>query len=129
MHSFISSACIHLTEGRLRDREKFCGFRVFSGGQRVLTNDQGGGGEGMKITIHPHARKRMVQRGAADKEVEDTILLGEKFEAKFGRKGFRHNFSFESNWGGKYYLVKQLEVFAVFENDGYTVITIITKYF
>lgn len=83
----------------------------------------------MKITIHPHARDRMIQRGAVDKEVEDTILLGEKFEAKFGREGFRHNFSFEGYWGENYYNVKQLEVFAVFENDGYTVITIITKYF
>jgi hypothetical protein len=71
----------------------------------------------------------MDQRGVTEKEIKETILSGEKFEAKFGRKGYRHNFVYEKEWRGKYYNVKQLEVFAVFENEGYTVITVLARYF
>ncbi len=68
-----------------------------------------------KVRFHPHAIERMHERGTNEKEVTLAIQNGEPFSAKFGRTGFRRNFSFESKWRGKYYETKQLEVYAVEE--------------
>jgi hypothetical protein len=73
----------------------------------------------MAIQFHPHAKERMVERGDQ----------GEQFPAKFGRTGFRRNFSFDSEWRGKYYANKQLEVYAIQNGNDWLVITIITRYF
>jgi ABC-type proline/glycine betaine transport system substrate-binding protein len=83
----------------------------------------------MIIKIHPHARTRMQERGASEDEVIETIKTGEKFPAKFGRIGFRRNFNFEGMWRGKKYNTKQVEAYAVKENDDFVVITVIVKYF
>jgi len=48
---------------------------------------------------------------------------------KTNSTGFRRNFLFESNWRGKYYETKQLEVYAVGEGEDWLVITVSTKYF
>ena len=71
----------------------------------------------------------MVERGATDDEVTATIEGGEAFPAKFGRTGFRRNFSYEREWRGKLVAVKQVEVYAVREGDDWVVITVITRYF
>ena len=78
--------------------------------------------------LHPHARIRMVERGATENEVRETIETGERFPAKFARTGFRKNFVFQAEWNEEYYSTKQIEAFAVEEN-GWTVITVIVKYF
>lgn len=83
----------------------------------------------MEIIIHPHAKERLFERGANEDEIITTIKMGERFPAKFNRIGFRHNFTFNNHWKGKYFNTKQLEVFAVHENDNLVVITVITKYF
>lgn len=83
----------------------------------------------MLVHFHPHALKRLEERGVTVAEVEQTIFKGEKFVAKQGRVGFRHNFTFESKWMGKFYRNKQVEVFAVLESDCWLVITVISKYF
>jgi hypothetical protein len=83
----------------------------------------------MKINIHPHALDRMAERGTDESEVNATMNEGEQFAAKFGRTGFRRNFIFENEWRGKFYHTKQLEVFAVEEDDEWIVITIITRFF
>jgi hypothetical protein len=49
----------------------------------------------MKVDIHPHARQRLSERGATEAEVIATVGGGEQFPAKFGRIGFRRNFSFD----------------------------------
>lgn len=54
---------------------------------------------------------------------------GERFPAKYNRIGFRHNFTFNNIWRGKYYNNKQLEAYAVQEGDEWIVITITTRYF
>ena len=54
----------------------------------------------MAIRIHPHAKERMKERGATEDEVVATIEKGECFPAKFGRTGFRRNFSFEDRRRG-----------------------------
>ena len=83
----------------------------------------------MTIQFHPHAQERMEERGTTEDEVKKTIECGEQFPAKFGRIGFRRNFSFNSKWRGEYYTNKQLEVYAVQKGNDWLVITIITKYY
>ncbi len=83
----------------------------------------------MVVQFHPHARKRMQERGATDDEVQATVERGERFPAKFGRTGFRRNFVFDSQWRGKHYGTKQVEAYAVQKNSDWLVITIITRYF
>lgn len=57
-----------------------------------------------------------------------TVETGERFPAKFGRTGFRRNFSFEGEWNGRRYAMKQIEAYAV-EKDGWLVIPVIVKLF
>ena len=83
----------------------------------------------MAIRIHPHAETRMAERGVSLEEIEETVKNGETFDAKFDRDGFRKNFNYEKEWRGKFYTVKQVEVYAVKEENGFLVITIISKYF
>jgi hypothetical protein len=79
--------------------------------------------------LHAHAISRLAERGATESEVIDTVLRGEKFPAKFNRTGFRLNFPFDNIWMGQKYNIKQIEAFAVQEDDFWLVITIIVKYF
>ena len=83
----------------------------------------------MVVYIHPHAMRRMEERGATRDEVIATVEMGERFPAKYDRMGFRRNFSFEGVWRGRHYSTKQVEVFAVQEDIGWLVITVITRYF
>ena len=71
----------------------------------------------------------MSERGVSHEEIEETVTNGETFDAKFERIGFRKTFPFENEWRGKFYSVKQVEVYAVKEENGFLVITVISKYF
>ena len=81
------------------------------------------------MRIHPHAADRMAMRGASDDEVFATLRSGERFPAKHGRTGFRRNFPGPFSWRDRMFDTKQLEVYAVFENDEWLAITVIVKYF
>ncbi len=81
------------------------------------------------VRLHPHAKERLSERGASEQEVISTVESGETFPAKYGRTGFRRNFSFGGTWQGKYYETKQIEAYAVKEVNDWIVITIITRYF
>ena len=83
----------------------------------------------MAVRIHSHAKERMRERGASEQEVTATIEQGERFPAKFGRTGFRRNFSFDGVWRGRHYANKQVEASAVQEGVEWLVITVITRYF
>jgi hypothetical protein len=80
------------------------------------------------VRLHPHARQRLLDRGATEAEVLATVRAGERFLAKFGRTGFRRNFAFGGTWRGRTYATKQVEAYAVNER-GWLVITVIVKYF
>jgi hypothetical protein len=82
----------------------------------------------IKVKFHPHALERMLERGATEKEVIETIRYGEQFNAKYGRFGFRRNFQYEGKWHGHHFSTKQIEVFAAKENE-WLVITVMVKYF
>ena len=83
----------------------------------------------MAIRLHPHAKARALDRGATEAEVKATVEEGEHFPVKYGRIGFRRNFPFGGVWGGKHYLVKQVEAYAVKEAGDWIVVTVITRYF
>jgi adenylate cyclase class IV len=83
----------------------------------------------MAIVIHFHARERMEERGATYDEVRTTIQKGEKFQARFGRMGFRYDFPFESRRNGRFYRNKQIEVYGISEGGDFVVITVVVKYF
>ena len=72
---------------------------------------------------------RISERGATEDEVRLTVEGGERFPAKFGRTGFRRNFSFGADWRGRHMTMKQIEAYAVEEDDGWLVITVIVKYY
>lgn len=81
------------------------------------------------IKLHPHAKERLIERGATEQEVIATVERGETLPAKFGRTGFRRNFSFNGTWRRRHYSNKQVEAYAVKEDDDWIVITVITRYF
>lgn len=81
------------------------------------------------VRLHPHARARAAERGATEEDVIATVDAGERFTARLGRTGFRHNFAFGCHWRGKRYATKQVEVYAVQENDEWLVITVLVKFF
>ena len=82
----------------------------------------------MEVHFHPHALERMEERGVTEDEVRATVEGGESFPAKFGRTGFRRSFSFDREWKGRYYEVKQLEAYAVREGPDWLVLTLITRF-
>jgi len=71
----------------------------------------------------------MRERGATEEEVRLTVNGGEQFPAKYGRIGFRRNFSFNAIWRGKRYASKQIEVYTVKEEQVWVIITVIVRYF
>jgi hypothetical protein len=83
----------------------------------------------MKVTLHPHAKERLAERGATESEVIATVTQGEQFPAKFGRTGFRRNFPYQKRWRGRLYTTKQILAFADQVADGWLVITVIVRYF
>ena len=83
----------------------------------------------MIVRLHPHAAERLEERGALPGEIEAAVLGGESFPAKHGRTGFRRNFAFDGTWRGKPYATKQIEAYAVWEDESWLVITVLVKYF
>ena len=71
----------------------------------------------------------MQERGATEEEVKATIENGEQFPVKFERMGFRRNFNYDGTWQGRQFKTKQVEVYAVEEDEVWVVITVITRYF
>jgi len=80
-----------------------------------------------KVRFHPHAIERIHERGTNEKEVTSAIQNGETFSAKFGRTGFRRNFRLKVIGEASIMKPNNLEVYAVEEGEGWSVITVITK--
>ncbi|MCP9451773.1 MAG: DUF4258 domain-containing protein [Nitrospira sp.] len=83
----------------------------------------------MAVRLHPHALERLRERGGTEEEVRLSVETGERFQAKFGRIGFRRNFPFAGTWQGKIYANRQIEAYAVQEGSDWVVITVLVKYF
>jgi hypothetical protein len=81
------------------------------------------------VNFHPYALERLLERNITEEEVVATIVLGEQFPAKYGRTGFVKDFPYNDYWKNKFYKIKQIEVYAVYENDNWLVITVISKFY
>jgi hypothetical protein len=81
------------------------------------------------IVYSQHALDQMLKREVTKTEIEITIREGEMVPAKKGRLAFRKNFSFKSEWKGKYYEIKQVMPIIAEEQDEYVVITVYAFYF
>jgi len=81
------------------------------------------------IVLSPHARDKMLDRGAAESEVEATIRTGSPEPARKGRIMYRKNFAFGDKWQGKRYAVKQVAPVVAEEADRLVVMTVFVYYF
>ncbi|MFM8409238.1 MAG: DUF4258 domain-containing protein, partial [Alphaproteobacteria bacterium] len=81
------------------------------------------------VCLHPHALRRIAERGASEAEVALTVQVGEAVPAKSGRTRFKCSFSVQGIWRGRPFQGKQLEAVAVLEEDRWVVITVLVKYF
>ena len=76
------------------------------------------------IRFTRHAREQMLERGAREHEVIETIRTGEHVPAKRGRNGFRKNFRYNRLWSGRVYGTKQILAIVAEEADALVVVTV-----
>lgn len=81
------------------------------------------------IVFSIHALGQMADRGTNETEVETAVREGEEIPAKQGRRAFRKNFPFGSQWKGRYYDFKQVIPVVADEPQRYVVITVYVFYF
>jgi hypothetical protein len=81
------------------------------------------------IVFSQHALDQLRDRGALQEEIKLAIQGGEELPAKKGRKAFRKNFHFGSNWKGKRYEVKQVMPIVMEEDQEIVVVTVYVFYF
>jgi len=84
---------------------------------------------GKPIEFSPHAREKMLDRGALESEVKAAIQTGNFEPARKGRLIFRKNFAFNRLWRGKLYAVKQVVPIVLEEADRLTVVAVFVYYF
>ena len=81
------------------------------------------------IEFSKHARDQMTERGASEDQVVETIRDGENVPAKKGRRGYRKNFEYNREWGGRRFASQQVLAIVAEENDALIVVTVYTFYF
>ena len=81
------------------------------------------------VVFSTHALDQMADRGTDRAEVEKAVHEGEEIPAKQGRRAFRKNFPFHSQWKGRYYELKQVAPIVVEEPDRWVVVTVYVFYF
>jgi hypothetical protein len=81
------------------------------------------------VIIHPHAKVRAKERGTTEFEIIGVVETGEIFPAKYGRTGFRKTIIYNDLWQGFHFYAKQIECFAVQEQENWVVISLLVKYF
>lgn len=83
----------------------------------------------LPIYFSPHSLMQLADRGTTQEEVELTIREGGQQPAKGGRWAFRKNFSFESEWKGQYYRIKQVMPIVALEHARLVVVTVYVFFF
>jgi len=83
----------------------------------------------MRIIISNHAKIKMADRGAIEKEVIKAIKEGSSEPAKEGRLLFRKNFAFNGTWRGKKYKTKQVAPVTTYKDKEIIVVTVYVYYF
>ena len=83
----------------------------------------------MNVRLHPHAKQRMLDRGATETMIIPAVQGGSSFPAKYGRTGFRRVFAYDTAWRGRQYANVKLEAIAVQDAGDWLVLTVIVKFF
>jgi hypothetical protein len=81
------------------------------------------------IILTTNAKQQAIERGTTLAEITQTSMNGRRKPAKFGSFQFIKTFGFNTDWKGKYYNTKQVEVIAKRIKANWLVITVITKYY
>jgi hypothetical protein len=81
------------------------------------------------IHMSRHALHQCALRGTNDREVRLAIERGVREPAKRGRWMYRYNASFNADWQGKRYSIKQVAPVVAEQDDSLIVITVYTFYF
>ena len=81
------------------------------------------------IEFSKHAQEQMVERGATESEVVETIRTGEIVPAKHSRQGHRKNFQYGRLWGERTFAIKQILAIVAEEADALIAVTVYTFYF
>lgn len=81
------------------------------------------------VLFSQHALDQMPDRGATRDEVEVAIRIGERAPARGKRISLRKNFSFDQEWKGKKYAIKQVMPLVIEESDKIIVVTVHVFYF
>ncbi|NCO31739.1 DUF4258 domain-containing protein [bacterium] len=82
----------------------------------------------MEIRIEPHTLKRATERGASKTEIISCLKSGQILPAKNGRFAKEMVFNFNSNWNGKFYEQKKIEVIYTIDNKVIVTITVYVFY-
>ena len=81
------------------------------------------------IRLSRHAEEQAAERGATPAEVRDAVRKGSREPARQGRELCRYNFTFDGQWQGKHYSIKQVAPVVKEEANETVVITVYTFYF
>lgn len=82
----------------------------------------------MELRIEDHAIERAEERGASLTEIQDTLERGQASRAKGNRFAKSLVFPYESDWRGKYYEQKHVQVIYVVEGDVAIAVTVYVYY-
>lgn len=77
----------------------------------------------MDIQIDPHTLERAEERGTSEGEIKDVIQTGIAFPAKHGRRAKAKVYQFNSNWSGRHYEQKRVEVIYIEESPRIITVT------
>jgi hypothetical protein len=81
------------------------------------------------VVFSHHARKRMLERGASERDVLEAIRTGVREPAQRGLAQFRLNLDYNRRWRGRFYAVQQVAPIVAEEEGRRVVITVYTFYF
>jgi len=81
------------------------------------------------IRLTRHAKEQAIDRGVSEEEIIIAIRQGSRESAKLGRSLCRYNFSFDAEWAGHHYAIKQVAPVIKDEPDEIVVITVYSFFF
>jgi hypothetical protein len=81
------------------------------------------------VVFTHHARQRMRERGACERDVLEAIRSGVREPAQRGLVQFRLNLEYNRAWRGRLYAIQQVAPIVAEEEGRRVVITVYTFYF
>ena len=82
----------------------------------------------MEITLIDHARERLLERGATEEEVRQTVRSGTPAPAGAGRQAKERVFPYNATWQGRHFAQKMVRAIYVEERNRLVVLTLYVYY-